>query len=269
VLSDTSTRRERSAARRERQRWNPAVYDATHSFVWRFGEVLLKLLDPRAGERVLDIGCGTAHLTKRICESGADVVGIDLSKEMIEHAKEIFPEIDLRVMDVTQMTFDEPFDKLFSNAVLHWVSEPLAAAHRMRDAIKTGGRLVVEMGGHGNIATIYNAIHQTLGHLGIPDHDLEGFVHFPRLSEYTGILERNGFAVADARLVDRPTPLEGGPAGLRQWVAMFKGPYAKLVPSGRQEEFFLLLEDLCRGMLWAGDHWIADYRRLRIVATAV
>ena len=40
---------------------------------------LVDLLAPRPGERVLDLGCGTAHLTARIAESGAEVLGIDSS----------------------------------------------------------------------------------------------------------------------------------------------------------------------------------------------
>jgi 2-polyprenyl-3-methyl-5-hydroxy-6-metoxy-1,4-benzoquinol methylase len=48
---------------------------------------LFELLAPRPGERVLDLGCGTGHLTARIAETGADVVGIDASAEMVEQAR--------------------------------------------------------------------------------------------------------------------------------------------------------------------------------------
>ena len=48
---------------------------------------LFELLAPRPGERVLDLGCGTGHLTARIAEAGADVVGIDASAEMVEQAR--------------------------------------------------------------------------------------------------------------------------------------------------------------------------------------
>ena len=68
-------------------RWDTGLYDGKHSFVWKHGASLFELLAPRPGERVLDLGCGTGHLTARIAETGADVVGIDASAEMVEQAR--------------------------------------------------------------------------------------------------------------------------------------------------------------------------------------
>jgi 2-polyprenyl-3-methyl-5-hydroxy-6-metoxy-1,4-benzoquinol methylase len=68
-------------------RWDTGLYDGKHSFVWKHGASLVELIAPRPGERVLDLGCGTGHLTARIAEAGADVVGIDASAEMVEQAR--------------------------------------------------------------------------------------------------------------------------------------------------------------------------------------
>ena len=57
--------------------WDSSLYDDRHSFVWKKGAELLDLLDPRPGERILDLGCGTGHLTAQIAARGADVRGLD------------------------------------------------------------------------------------------------------------------------------------------------------------------------------------------------
>src|SRR5690349_14200220 len=105
---------------KEQTTWDPNLYDQKHSFVWKYGEDLLELLAPRAGERILDLGCGTGHLTAKIAESGATVVGIDRSPEMVAEASRLFPDISFRVADARTLSVDDRYDAVFSNAVLHW-----------------------------------------------------------------------------------------------------------------------------------------------------
>jgi ubiquinone/menaquinone biosynthesis C-methylase UbiE len=61
--------------------WDAELYDTKHDFVWRFGAEVVSLLAPKTGERILDLGCGTGHLTAQIAESGAEVLGVDRSPE--------------------------------------------------------------------------------------------------------------------------------------------------------------------------------------------
>ena len=73
--------------------WNAELYDEKHSFVWKMASGLLELLAAKPGERILDVGCGTGHLTAQIAATGAHVVGIDASSAMIEQAREKYPAL--------------------------------------------------------------------------------------------------------------------------------------------------------------------------------
>src|SRR5690349_14483372 len=103
--------------------WNARTYDAQYGYVWKAAEDLLGLLEPKKGERILDIGCGTGHLTAKIAAAGAEVTGLDRSPDMIRRAREQYPNGTFVQGDARRFTFPQPFDALFSNAALHWIRE--------------------------------------------------------------------------------------------------------------------------------------------------
>jgi len=231
--------------------WDAEHYQARHSYVWQYGEGLIDLLAPQPHEKILDLGCGTGQLTARIAASGASVLGIDRSPEMIAQAKQNFPDIPFRVADATTFELDQPVDAVFSNAVLHWVKDADAAAARVFAALKPSGRFVVELGGHGNTRTLLAAIREVAGAVELP-------WYYPSVAEYAGVLEREGFEVRFATLFDRPTRAEGED-GLEDWLAMFAGSF--LGSTARRE----VVERLRHSMYFEGG-WTIDYRRLRVVA---
>src|SRR5689334_24279422 len=94
-------------------KWDAADYARVGGFVAELGGAALDLLDPQAGERILDIGCGEGTLTKKIVKRGATVLGIDNSPEMIADARA--NGIDAVLLDVADMTFRGEFDAAFSN----------------------------------------------------------------------------------------------------------------------------------------------------------
>jgi trans-aconitate 2-methyltransferase len=136
---------------RASQRWDPGLYDDKHAFVWRHGASLIELLAPQPEERILDLGCGTGHLTARIAEAGAAAVGLDHSAEMLTQARQAYPKLHFVEGDARQFAFPEPFDAVFSNAALHWIREPEAVLCSVRKALKHGGRFVAEFGGRDNV----------------------------------------------------------------------------------------------------------------------
>src|SRR5919201_1158100 len=70
------------------QTWDPVTYARNARFVSDLGAPVLELLAPRAGERILDLGCGDGVLTKKLVELGCQVVGVDASPTMIAAAQE-------------------------------------------------------------------------------------------------------------------------------------------------------------------------------------
>ena len=67
-------------------RWTSDTYRANAAYVPALGAAVFELLNPRPGERILDVGCGEGSLTEKIVAAGADVVGIDASEEMVAAA---------------------------------------------------------------------------------------------------------------------------------------------------------------------------------------
>src|SRR5260370_28120781 len=244
--------------------WNASFDDQKHSFVSEYGKSLIPLLEPQTSESILDIGCGTGHLTKAIAESGAHVVGIDSSSGMIETARTTYPDVEFLVADARNFSFPTPFDAIFSNAALHWIPEAEEVVRNIAAALKPGGRFVAEFGGKGNIATIIAALQQSLREIAHIEADLGWY--YPSIGEYTSLLEQYGLAVQLALLFDRPTKLEDGEKGLRNWLLMFRGDMLQNMPDEMKSQVIERTEAKARDLLFKEDHWIADYRRLRVVA---
>jgi len=228
--------------------WDANAYDSRHAYVFRFGASLVSDLNPRPGEKILDLGCGTGHLTNEIAKAGASVLGVDKSVEMIDQARTNYPQLRFVVADAAKYRPRERFDAVFSNAALHWMRPPGAVAESISRVLKPGGRLVAELGGSGNTASI----------LAITKRNPW---YFPGIGEYASLLEQHGIEVVQAMLFERPTPVEGE-NGLRDWLGMFYKPPL-------HDDVIAAAEKKLRPILFRDGVWYIDYRRLRIVAKRV
>ena len=246
--------------------WNSELYQSSHAFVWQFGRDLLTMLIPKPGERILDVGCGTGQLTSEIAQAGATVVGVDQSAEMIAAARQNYPELRFEVADIAATSYRAEFDAVFSNAALHWVKDQPGAIAAIARALKPGGRLVFEMGGHGNIQQLWKALAQAMSEVGVEDSKDLAPRFYPSIGQYAPLLEAHGLQVTFAVLFDRPTPLSGGEQGLRNWLSMFASAASKLMTPAQHEQFVGRVEDLARPALFHDGHWTADYKRLRMIA---
>jgi trans-aconitate methyltransferase len=251
--------------RNQAQRWDAATYDARYSFVTQYGEDLVELLQPQLGERILDLGCGTGHLTKRIADAGSVTVGLDSSEEMIERAHQEYPCLEWVVGEGAEFAFSEPFDAVFSNAALHWMKRPQEVAACVSRALKPGGRFVAEFGGNGNIQTLMASLFKALDAVGVSGEALNPW-YYPSIGEYATLLESVGLTPTSMWLFDRPTRLNDGENGMRNWLEMFAGVFLDAAPIDKRPDVVQNIERGARPHLYKDGTWYADYRRLRLVA---
>ena len=247
------------------QQWNANLYDSKHKFVSGLATETVELLSPKAGERILDVGCGTGHLTQDIACCGAEVLGVDSAETMILQARQNYPNLQFAVVDATNLEFREEFDAVFSNAVLHWIKQPEKAIAGIWKALKPGGRFVAEFGGKGNINSIQTALNRAISQENTAFAEMVNPNYFPSIAEYGTLLEKQGFELTFATLFDRPTPLDGE-GGIVNWLKMFRNSTLSAFSEDTQARILSNVEDMLRPTLYKNGTWFADYRRLRIVA---
>jgi trans-aconitate methyltransferase len=249
--------------------WDSDQYDDSHDFVYEYGGDVVDLLGPQPDEQILDLGCGTGHLTAEIADRAESVVGIDAAAEMVAQAREQYPDLDFRQADAREFEASG-FDAVFSNAALHWIpgADHGAVLGGVRAALGDDGRFVAEMGGRGNVDQIVTA---TLAELDERGYEAENPWYFPSIGEYASRLESHGFEVTRAVLFERPTALEDGADGLSNWLGMFGDQFFADVTEREREEIVAAVEDRLRPTLFDAETetWTADYRRLRFVTECV
>ena len=189
--------------------WDAGTYDRVADPMTRWGEAVLERLPLAGDERVLDAGCGSGRVTERLAERLPDgqVVALDGSPAMVDAARQRLARFGDRVEYVvadlgTPLPID-PVDAILSTATFHWVPDHDALFRNLAAVLRSGGRLVPQCGGVGNIASIQRVL-ATLGDGWLGD------VHFETPEATRRRLEAAGFGDIDCWLTDEPTAFEPG-----------------------------------------------------------
>jgi hypothetical protein len=132
-------------------------------------------------------------------------------------------------------------------------------------ALRPGGRFVAEFGGKGNVKELLAAVERAWRKHGIAS-EVPNPWYYPGVAEYSAILERHGLEVTRANLFERPTPLEDGELGLRNWLKMFGSDFVAKLPSEQRDRALAAVEQEARPALLRDGQWVMDYRRLQVVA---
>ncbi|KAL4790467.1 S-adenosyl-L-methionine-dependent methyltransferase [Aspergillus venezuelensis] len=270
----------------KKDNWSSEAYKTSASFVPNLTSKLLGYIDPQPSDKVLDIGCGDGKFTELYLPHVERVLGLDASPAMIEAAKRDYTgKAEFRVVDYCYLENDQEavsgkWDKVVSNAALHWIlrreTTRLHTLQNIYTSLAPNGKFIFEMGGHGNVSEVNTALQFALVKQGIPLSKIQELYpwFFPSDTWMQNTLEEIGFRVDVMELEYRPTRLTGDKGGgLEGWVRLMGANFLDVFgddDEGREEtvrDVCSVLEDVVRreedGSRWLG------YVRLRGVAVKI
>lgn len=142
--------------------------------------VISRRLGDVQGRRILDAGMGTGRVARALADRGAEVVGVDVTREMLDQCRTRAPEASPVVARVgPSLPFaDASFDDAVCVRVLKYFSGWLPAFEELRRVLRPGGRIVIEMANARSLAR--------WGYRGRP-------VSFATVDETLGLLRQAGF----------------------------------------------------------------------------
>ncbi|KAI5266204.1 S-adenosyl-L-methionine-dependent methyltransferase [Aureobasidium subglaciale] len=263
---------------------------AAAGFVPKLTTTVLSYLSPNPNDKILDIGCGDGPLTAQIAASlpQGHIFGLDASPSFIETAKEkhssqncVFQLQDCRHIAECAEAVDGSWDKVFSNAALHWIlREPSTRDAVFKDvhsALKPGGTFVFEMGGKGNVEAVHATILSVLVANGIALSTAREACpwFFPSDTWMTQQLQKSGFEVVKCELEYRPTKCTprsaDGSGGLEGWVKLMGAEMLNVVGESKRGDIVKQVCDVLETVVTReedGSQYL-NYVRLRAVARKI
>jgi trans-aconitate 2-methyltransferase len=130
--------------------WNPAQYDKFQREREQPFHDLLAMIQPAAGMRIVDLGCGTGKLTRQLHErlQARETIGLDRSARMLSEQDGAALPPGLTFRNETVEAFlerDGAYDLIFSNAVYHWIEDHPGLLARLATKLAPGGQLAFQV----------------------------------------------------------------------------------------------------------------------------
>ncbi|OGV48550.1 MAG: SAM-dependent methyltransferase [Lentisphaerae bacterium GWF2_52_8] len=231
--------------------WNAADYSRNSSGQAKWALELADKLKLKGNESLLDIGCGdgkiSAELARRL-PSGR-VLGLDSSHDMIDLACKTFPagqnpNLSFVLGDASTLNFDSEFDILFSNAALHWIPDQQPVLYGVECALRKGGRLLFQMGGHGNAQKILEICNKLISSSLWAQYFAEfAFPYsFLKPGKYKEMLVAAKLVPLRVELIPKDMQQKGRD-GLAGWVRTTWMPYTERIPDSLREDFVSAIVD--------------------------
>ncbi len=262
--------------------WDAAKYHRISDPQLAWGRAVAARLNAVAGERILDLGCGTGRLTAEIAQvPGIFVVGLDYSAAMLRQAYGgQTPVVELPTgvysgdrgqtpvyvrADGARVPFVSAFDAVFSAAVFHWIPDHDQLFRSVHDALKPGGRLIAQCGGAKNLDMLYGRARALMHSHEYREHfdGWKDFNHFENVADTERRLRNAGFNDIDVSLVSSPVTFDT-PGAFKEFVAaVCLRHHLDRLPSGDRHGFLTTITDQARD---DDPPLTLDYWRLNIAA---
>jgi len=278
------------------------TYQSHASFVPLLTSRLTTLISPSPSDRILDLGAGDLVYSSRISQSCSHLLAVDASSQLLTsgieaHPSSTYPNLHTQLVDCRYLNKESDivngtWDKVVSNAALHWILRDEETRENVIRAVydclkpnagngnnsssndennDNSSSFIAEMGGMGNIADVHSAIVAILYKYGCSLESIrkQSPWYFPSQEEMTGLLEKVGFKVQVMEMEYRPTLLsEGKEGGVGAWVKMFGSRYLELLKDEkeREEAVVEIVEVLKSVCLREDGRWVVGYNRLRFKA---
>lgn len=177
------------------------TYQQTATLQKSASERLFDMLDISRTDNVLDLGCGTGHITQTIrLKTEGSVVGVDPSEGMVAEARRTLPDdIEFHVGSAEGLDMPERFDAIFCNSTFQWFRDPSRAVFNCYKALRSGGRLAIQAPARSNYCPAFVLATQSLGQLpGTRDcfaHFRSPWFFLESADAYAEVLSSVGFSV--------------------------------------------------------------------------
>ena len=256
--------------------WNAEDYARHSSAQQGWARELISKMNLQGYEAVLDIGCGDGKITAEIADHLPDgeVLGVDSSEDMLDLAREEFswaenPNLSFQQRDARELAYKGEFDIIFSNATLHWLQDHRPALVGISRALKLEGRILLQMAGKGNAASIFAVLDELIVAKGWQQYFAcftfpYGF-HEPQT--YKKWLKEVGLHPVRVELLAKDMSYPDR-AGLEGWLRTTWLPYTERVPVERRKAFITELVDryLEKNPVDSKGHVHVDMMRLEVEA---
>ncbi len=116
---------------------------------WQKPELVMKLIAPLKGLKVIDIGVGSGYFSKHLLAAGAKVTGADVDEKFLEHSRKRFDEKQYPNFNALKIAYDDPkmkdtfYDMAFTSNTYHHIENRVSYLKKIKAGLKSLGRVVI------------------------------------------------------------------------------------------------------------------------------